>query len=259
MSHYAPAGTLSPFWVDVARGQINGSWGVVHKFGENPSIGTSEEDVWDGGGDYTGWLQAADSIVVAAGGNEADDADGGAGARSVVVQGLDENWDLAQETIQLAGADESEPTTTTFIRVFRVWVEEVGTYGAANTAAITLATDGAGTIVALITADAGQTNMAIYTIPDGSRGLVVHVSASVDTSKTASVKWLRRNNADDIVAPMPAKRIFHTITGLAGIFEHDFRAYTVFEARTDIWARAVTGSAGGDPVQSDFAILLVPA
>jgi hypothetical protein len=248
-----------PFWIDVARGVIDGTWDVVSKFGANPSVGTTQEDIWDGGGAYTGFLQAADTMVVAAGGDVADDDDGGAGARTITIQGLDSNWDAAEETITLAGADESAPTATSFIRVFRAWVASVGTYGVANTGDITIATDTAGTVVAKILAGQGQTNMAIYTVPDGSAALVIHVSASIDTTKSGDFEWVQRQNADDIAAPMPGVRIFHTISGLAGPFEHDFRAYTVFAARTDIWARATTANAAGDPVQSDMAILLVPA
>ena len=102
--------------LDVARNR----WSAitsVHKFGENPAVGTTEEDIWFGGGLYN-WLQSAATVRIAAGGNAADDS-AGAGAREIQVEGLDSNWDEATELITTNGASASTATSTSFIRVNR--------------------------------------------------------------------------------------------------------------------------------------------
>ena len=107
-----------------------------HKFANNPSL-TTIEDVWATGGTYAGWITYTAAVRVAAGGNAADTA-AGAGARTVYIEGLDQNWAVANETVTLAGGSASSFTSTTFRRVYRAYVASTGTYHGTNTAAISI-------------------------------------------------------------------------------------------------------------------------
>ena len=234
----------SDFDLDVARGAISGM-SCVQKFGHNTSVQTSGtgEDIWSVGGDYTGFLQAAVAVRIASGGNAADDQDGGAGARSVTISGLDENWAEATETVNTEGADASSATTTTFIRVNRAFVASTGAYGVGNTGAITIETTG-GVTVAGIEALEGQTQMAITAVPAGKTAYLTYVRLLVGggATKTATVSLYRRQSADAIVAPFGPRRLvqsYDTIPGGAA-FETEYRCYPVFPAKTDIWFRGIS-------------------
>ncbi len=102
----------------------------IVKFGTNESVGTTFAHIWPLGGIYN-WPSVATTVRVASGGSS-NDAALGSGARTIVVDGLDENFDIATEEITLAGSSASVSTTTTFIRVHRAFVTEVGSYGGVN-------------------------------------------------------------------------------------------------------------------------------
>lgn len=239
--------------VDIVDGSVAGTSGVV-KFGRNAAVGATEEDIWEAGGTYTGFLTAASAVRIRAGGNAADDA-AGAGTRSIEIEGLDQNWNVAKETITTAGASASTATTTTFIRVYRVCVVDVGTYTGANTGTISVETTG-GALMATVEAGLGQTQMAIYTVPAGKTAYVVSVSIYVDTNKTAQVYLWQRQNADDVSAPFTGKKIWRPFDGVSGPVDGPVAFPYVFPAKTDIWASGV-GPAGESGVAVEMHIALV--
>ena len=255
MSKYS-AGSRWDFWVDVAREEIDGSVQQNHKFGANPDIDVTAEDIWTSGGAYTGWLTAAAPMRIRAGGNAADTA-AGAGAQSVRIEGLDANWNEIGETVATAGAAQSLATSASFIRVNRLYVVNAGAYGGTNTGIVSVETTG-GTLVATIGATQGQSEMCIYTIPAGKTGIIPQVSASVDTAKTATVRFYARRNADDVTGPSYSpRRLWHIVTGLSGAYTRVFTSMPVFPPKTDVWVSA-TGPAGGASVEADICFLLVP-
>jgi hypothetical protein len=240
--------------LDIHAGNIPG-FSIVNKFGATPSMATTEYAIWGSVAAYAGFLQAADEIRIKAGGNAADTA-AGAGAQSIRVEGLDENWEIATEDIVTAGASASTKTTTKFIRVYRAYVLNVGTYGAANTAAITIETE-AGATVALIPAGRGQTTMAIYTVPAGYEAYITGVHFSGDSNQAANFFMYQRQNADDVTTPFQGKRLILQHFGINGPHapvEHIVNG--AYPAKTDIWmAGAATGSTAS--IVAEFDILLV--
>ena len=228
----------------------------VHKFGTNTAVTATEEAVWSAGGAYT-FPTTAETVRVKAGGNAADDQDGGAGMRTLTVQGLDETWAEASESINTEGADVGSATTTTFRRIFRAFGTVVGAYGAANTAAINIENSSTNTVLAQIAAGQGQTQMAVYTVPLGKRAYLVSMVRSVSTNQDASVRLYQRQNANDTATPFSGvKRLIHIADGLIGGDAIDFPLMPNFPAKTDIWAAAV-GPAGGASVSVDFNLILV--
>ncbi len=238
---------------DIVDGSVTGTSGVV-KFGRNAAVGATQEDIWETGGTYTGFLTAASAVRIRAGGNAADDA-AGAGARSIEVEGLDQNWNVAKETITTAGASASTATTTTFIRVYRVCVVDVGTYTGTNTGTISVETTG-GALMATVEAGLGQTQMAIYTVPAGKTAYVASLSIYVDSNKTAQVYLWQRQNADDVSAPFTGKRIWRPFDGVSGPVDGPVAFPYVFPAKTDIWASGI-GPSGGAGIAVEMHIALV--
>lgn len=251
---YSPFNDYNP---QIARGLVSGIT-EVNKFGRNPLVGTGTyEDVWFGGGTYSGWLTAASAVRVASGGN-ANDTAAGTGARTVTVSGLDQNWNEATETITLAGASASSATTTTFVRVNRAFAATSGTSGAANTGDITIETTGAVTL-AVLEAGLGQTQLACYTVPDGKTAYITEYTATAGgTNDKAEIRLYQRQDADTVAAPFTSPRIL-TVFGVSGGLAVNLTSYISVPARSDIWASAVNLTSGNIPVSVTFNLRLVDA
>lgn len=155
----------------VARDMIPGSEGMF-KFGRNPSVGTSEEDIWDGGGTYT-WLTAAQTLEVVS--DTVGDGPAGTGARTVSVTGLDSDYNVVSDTVILQG-DTIVLTTQKFLRVYRAGVETAGTSEKNNANIYFFGSTDTAVLTAQITKEKGQTLMCIYTIPDSYVGYLHDLS-----------------------------------------------------------------------------------
>ena len=200
----------------VSAGEVPG-FKLVDKWGRNGNVGTTLEPIVSEtlAGDY--WAPTTASTVrVKAGGNANDDA-AGTGARTLNIEGLDENYLLANEDITLAGASASSSTTTTFTRVFRAFVKTAGTYRGANAAEIVIENT-AGT-ADIITVDAhdggqGQSLHCQYSAPINTRVYLIHFFYNTDSTKTndAHIKVI-----DDISitsAPFGASRTLIEFEGV---------------------------------------------
>ena len=73
---------------------------VIHKFGHNLDINSSYETLWSVGGNYS-YLSSATTLKISSA--DANDDDGDTGARTVLVQGLDTNYNEIEETVTLNG------------------------------------------------------------------------------------------------------------------------------------------------------------
>jgi len=243
------------FAVAVARSAISG-YKSIRKFGGNPSVAASStEDVWSAGGTYSGWLTSASAVRIQAGGNGADTSDGN-GARKVVIQGLDENWADASEEVTTAGGSASSATTTTFIRVFRAYVSDVGTYTGANTGAVTIETTG-GVVLASIEAGLGQTQMSMYTIPAGYNAYLRNCRAQVDGNKAMDMFMFQRENADDVTTPFTGKRLVDEFRQLIGEADRYYDSLSVFPAKTDLWFSAVNGAGNTGACTVSYDLVLI--
>ena len=240
--------------LDIARGIINSQL-VIHKFGSNPNITTTEEDIWNGGNGYTGWITTASAVRCVSTGN---DSGSGSSARSVKITGLDENFDILEETISLAQpAGTSALTTGTFIRVFRATVIDVGTYGVSNENVITIQTTSSVTL-AVISAGLGQTEMAMYTIPRNYIGYLKRVSVNVNSQKAGRVYLWRRDNADDVSAPFQSKRIISVFSGVSRVSTTVFQSYIKIGEKSDLWASGIMeASNGGIDVNYDLVLVKI--
>jgi hypothetical protein len=222
-----------------------GAYGrAIYKFGFNAAISTTEETVWDGGGKYS-YVSTAGSVSVVSS-DAADDIDG-TGAQKITIQGLDANWLPKTLEVDMDGTS-SITVASTFIRVYRAIVSQAGS-GEVNAGDITLSIDG--TTVAKISADMGQTLMAVYTVPAGFTGYITQWSFSSGAS--ASNKYLDgrlivRKNAGIIQTKARA-----TVQNTA--FLQDLPKATVVSEKDDIEVRAVTSS-GTDAVSGTFTVLL---
>ena len=239
--------------VDIAAGFFGDRYSVV-KFGANEDVGTGAyEVIWSNGGSYP-WQESAETVRVKAGGNAADAA-AGAGAQKLIVQGLDENWDRAQEEITLNanGTLASSATTTTFIRINRVWVSECGTYSSNNTGDIVIEGVSTSNVYANILAGVGQSQLGMYSIPRDYKGFLLRYSISVDSTKPAEVRLYFRENANDVATPFTgAKRLRHRSLALSGPVDEVLQVPIPFSEYTDLWFEAIASGGSATTVEVDF-------
>ncbi len=252
---------VNDYALDIARGALANRSSVA-KFGFNVSVGAEvEEDIHDAGGLYTGWLTSADNIRIKAGGH-ADDAAAGTGVRSVVVEGLDSNWASASVTLacNANGTLASASSAGLFIRVFRAYALDSGTYGVGNAGPMVIETAG-GIMLAQIEGPGdhrapAQTQMAIYAVPAGKTAYARRVTANVQGGRDADILFWKREAADDIVTPFTAPRVWHEFGKLSGPDNEKFESVIEFPEKTDIWVSAV-GPVGGAAVSAGFDLWLV--
>lgn len=183
----------------LTAGTVSG-WSVVHKFGRNLAVGTTFAPITEGGIYRTPQVSAATALRIKAGGN-ANDTAAGSGAREITLQGLDETGAYVEETLATAGASASSPTTTTFLRLFRLFVSASGTYATATTsshAADIVVEDAAGTQDwATIRFDGlglGQSLIGSYTVPLGYTAYVTAANVFTDSTKTTDLVFFKRDN-----------------------------------------------------------------
>lgn len=245
--------------LDISRG-LYADKSSIHKFGFNGTVPNgSFADIWAyGPSDATyNWPTTDEAFRIRAGGNVADTAAGN-GAREVTIVFLDANGDQQQESLATAGASASASTSATGRRVLRAWVSASGVYGASNTGQILIENETSGQILAAITAEFGQTQLSMYTVPLGYTAYLkrIHVDVSVGTNKDADVRMWQRPNAYTTSAPFGAKRIVRQWTAVQNDNGIVFDKYPAFPALTDLWMEA-QGNGATTAVDVDYDLILV--
>lgn len=197
------SGRSEPFYLQVARGVIAGHY-TVNANGYNPAASTSKEATWPHSA-VSNWPATASVMKVSS--NSANDAlaGPGSGAQTLTIFGLDSNWDLVEETVDLQGTTDFT-TTTSFIRINRLKVETFGS-GDTNAGIISVYTgaDTAGlpdvstTVFGTIAVGDGESLMAHYSVPRYHTAYVIDVSMNAfvvaDEYTTMTLEY--RENADE--------------------------------------------------------------
>lgn len=150
----------------ISKGHTKGHR-TLYKFGYNPDVNGDEETVWSQGGDFPYPTSAVTMFVSS---TSANDANGGTGANSILIQGLDENYDEIEETVLLNGQTQVA-TQNSYLRVYRAFVTLCGTGGTSG-GIIYVGSSGATGGVPNTTIYANlhlgnQTQIAAYTVPAG--------------------------------------------------------------------------------------------
>lgn len=173
-------------FLNIARGNVGGLT-HINKFGRNPDCAQAASStavnigrsIWDGGiAGAVNWLeptQARTHQIVSTSAN--DGAGTNAGARTVEILGLDENYALASEIITLNGTGDV-PTTKTYTMIYRMIVRSAGATGW-NEGTITATADTDNTVTAQITIGNNQTLMTQFMIPADTKGYMPLYFASI--------------------------------------------------------------------------------
>ena len=224
--------------INIARGlTIGATW--LHRLSYIPSMPNGTETVLMSGGITSGryTFPSAPSTMNVVSTSVSDNA-----TKSVLVSGLDSNYNPISETITLNG---TTPVTTTkqYLRIQRVSTAGanavVGQVSVRNV-----------TILANLNDGDGQSLQSVYTIPKGVTGYLRQISGSVPKGGDAIFKLYSRAYGSNFFL---ARHIF----GLNELsYQYDFPYPTLLPEKTDI-EMTILSSTGSASATATFDILLV--
>lgn len=179
----------------ISRGHSIG-YRTLYKFGYNPDVDTVEETVWGNAGNYV-WLDSAVTMFVSS--TSANDTSDGIGARTILIQGLDEDYNEIEETITLNGQTQVT-TQLSYLRVYRAFVTLAGS-NEGTSGVIYIGSSGAtggvpnSTVYASISIG-NQTQIAAYTVPSGYTLYVDEINFTAAVSQANKLVHCKFNSRD---------------------------------------------------------------
>ena len=228
-----PQVSTMPYLYDIAEGEI-ATHAPFRRFGVNLDVPISWETVTNQSL-VQSYLTSAEQLKIVSTDTDDDGAPAGAGAQTLMLKGLDGNYDVISETVTLNGTT-IVTTTKSFLRPLRASVVLAGASGM-NEGTITIKNNASAVTLLQINAGNGQTNSAIWTVPAGNTGYIVSWNASESSTKGAIIgMWLRPFGQ--------SWRYFRSYVLLDGAFFHPFALPIPLQEKTDIEIRALAFSAG---------------
>ena len=233
-------GSSEPFELQVAQGQI-AYHKQIYKFGQNSVVGNSVETIWQQGGLYS-YPPSATTMTVSS--SNTNDTSAGTGARTVLISGLDGDYNEISETITLNGQT-AVTTTNSFLRVNRGIVLTAGS-GGANAGIIyvgtgTVTTGVPANIYTTINGDGtNQSLQAFWTVPANYNAYIYQTNISTgNSSNTPAV-------LKTLLVARPHGGVFNTkeiIVLTDGNHLQDYSFPITLTEKTDIEFRAESSSA----------------
>jgi hypothetical protein len=232
-------GTTEDFGLQVARGQIP-YHKQVYKFGQNAVVGNSVETIWSQGGLYS-YPPSATTMTVSS--SNTNDTSAGTGARTVLISGLDGDYDEISETITLNGQT-AVTTINSFLRVNRAIVLTAGS-GGVNAGIIYV---GTGTVTSGVPANiyttingdgTNQTLQTFWTVPANYTAYIHQTNISTgNSSNTPAV-------LKTLLLARPHGGVFNTKEVIVLTDGNHLQMYSFpikLTEKTDIEFRAVSSS-----------------
>jgi len=226
---------------NIALGLVDG-YSIIDKFGKSPDVDTSYEDIWNDGGTIT-ILSSASTMIVT---TTLQDTDGGTGANTLTIQGVNGTYHVIEETVTL---DSTTPPTTSnsFIAINRAFVVESGT-SLTNENDITITATTGGSVQAGIFAGEGQTQKTQYVIPMGYTGYLTHGFVSTDSGSQVDAQLMVKNFGE-------SWRTKHDVTLTSGFIEFSLVGQSAIPEKSMIKWRAF-GANPNNEVQAGYTMIL---
>ena len=229
-------GFLNEQSTQIARGLVKGVYSV-NKFGSNSSVPSNAfETVWDVSNLNT-YVSTPGVATVTS--TDTTDDNGG----TVQVFGLDDNYNLVDETLTIGGVAGS----VTFKRVFRAVMLTANT-GTTNEGTISVTVDNVA--VAKIVPGKAQTLMAIYTIPANKRGYLVQLDVGSSKDLEHEIQLVIRNGVSGNVWQTKS-----FITTRGGFLEKNYALPIEILEKHDIEVRAKASATSA--VSAGFELMVV--
>lgn len=161
--------------IPIAAGLVDG-YSHINKFGHTGADINGTTTIWDGSNGVYTWPTAAGVVTVASTTQ---------GGETVVVEGLDVNYNIISEETTIGGT-----TTAEFYRVYRAYMT-----GDQNQNDVTFSIGG--TAYAIILADNGQTLMTTYTVPAGKTAYLMQLTCTLDKANAPAYFRLMARPVDN--------------------------------------------------------------
>jgi len=168
----------------LGRRQGSTTWNL---FGYNGDVDTGTETIWSAGGTFSRMTAAATLSVVS---TSVNDDSGGTGANSVVIYGVDANWDTQIEVVTLDGTT-PVITANTWLGVNRMAIYLAGT-GEVNAGVISAtATGGGSTLQAQIPIGEGSTQNAFFFVANNHQFLADYLKLNAEKTGVGGTPKVR--------------------------------------------------------------------
>lgn len=250
----------------IAQGLVTGV-SFIHKFGAAPDFDAADNEitVTDLAADGTAWENMVYDYSATADIDSISSSNSGDTGIDIEVQGLDANYDIVTQTVTTDASDGQTRVAldTNLIRVFRM--KNVSSTDLAGTLVVyvnTALTNGIPTdkskIRGAVFDGNNQTEMAIYTVPNGYTGYMRSLFASTAGANKTS-NYIIRLSARPFGQVFQLKhRMSISDTGSSHV-QHNYVEPEVFAAKTDIHITAQMTAGGGTAaaIAAGFDIVLV--
>jgi hypothetical protein len=171
--------------LSLARGLVEGMQ-PIYKFGKSTTVGaTAFSTIWHVGGLYETPTTATVATIVS---DSANDTAAGTGARTVQIEGLDEDFNFQSEVVTLNGTS-SVNSTLSFIRLNRMFVLTTGSLNDHDGQIV--CTVDSKTVCRIDDGD-NQSQVAHYTLPANKTGYLDQLSFGVGSGKEVELRIVVR-------------------------------------------------------------------
>lgn len=233
---------------------MKGGVGHVNLFGYNPSVSTTAATVW-AVGSASSYAQLTSGTALEAVSSSANDTAAGTGARTILVQGLDEDYVPFQETVTLNGTTPVALANTSVVAINSVRVLTAGS-GLTNAGNIDIRTVSGSTVKSRISSNVegvGKARDFIYTTSALVYGLLKRIQVYATASTGDIWAYLNSYNSSGVKVSEAVASFSLDNTGFAsGPFTIDFGTglyipkQTLIELRVDVSAGAPVVNAAGE-------------
>ena len=209
------------------------------------------------------YLTTAETMDVTS--TSANDTSGGTGARQVLIDGLDNDFNHIRELVSLNGLT-TVTTSNSFLRINEANVATSGSFGGTGTGGndgdITIESTDTSNLEGIISSvggvPIGHLGNSHRTIPNGKAGVLRNnIDISVNRQMSADVYLMIRMNGPDLTsAPYAATRTIAVITSVEGLTNVSVNTPPSLPERTDVWLAALPKQMS-TPIQVNYNIALV--
>lgn len=242
--------------IEVAKGSIPG-YSSVNKFGHADAVLATQTTIWDQSTLYS-YLASATILQISS--SDVDDTAAGPGARTVMIFGLDADYNEIDEAVILDGRTQV-PTEKKYLRIFRMHVMTTGAtgynegdiYAGTGSPTAGVPPNKFAKIVYDTTFSRGenQTLMSLYTVPAGKTAYLMRFWFNENSAKSFETWIYTRDNA--IGSPFQVK--LRTML-LDGIVDQNLSVPLKFTEKTDIEMRAAVAAPPAD-ISAGFDLILI--
>ena len=200
----------------------------VHKFGAVPAMSQNQTGtIWDVNDTNYPWSSLASAGTLSVPAVNASD-----NGKTIRIIGLNASYDEIQEDVTVSSA-EATATSNSFIRVYRAFVTNGSATNVAN-----INVQKGGTTVLRISANKGQTLMAVYTVPAGYTAYLLKGVATCQSGADATGDMFVRYFGE------ASFRVGHSfeVSGSGGEYMYDFGIPLRIPEKSDIDVRATVRS-----------------